>query len=154
MGANQFLAAKIKLTADERATLESYVRRRKTAQALALRARGQRPQLRKVLVQIRNNFASHYDQPKALAQGFEHYFFGPLRDGHRGIAYYAAGDPMSVARLFTPMPRRLAVSATERRRTRSRISVKRSPTSLRCRAWSSRASSSRGSRPMGASLDD
>ncbi|HXT28282.1 MAG TPA: IS630 family transposase [Vicinamibacterales bacterium] len=39
MGSNQFLAAKITLTADERATLESYVRRRKTAQALALRAR-------------------------------------------------------------------------------------------------------------------
>jgi transposase len=36
---NQFSAAKIELTQTERTALESYVRRRKTAQALALRAR-------------------------------------------------------------------------------------------------------------------
>ena len=39
MGSNQFLAATIELTAEERDVLESYVRRRKTAQALATRAR-------------------------------------------------------------------------------------------------------------------
>src|SRR5215468_6599119 len=36
---NQHTAATIVLTADERSTLESYVRRKKTAQALAYRAR-------------------------------------------------------------------------------------------------------------------
>jgi transposase len=39
MGSNQYLAATIELTDEERTTLESYVRRRKTAQALATRAR-------------------------------------------------------------------------------------------------------------------
>jgi transposase len=39
MGSNQHLAAKIVLTDEERSTLESYTRRRKTAQALAMRAR-------------------------------------------------------------------------------------------------------------------
>lgn len=39
MGSNQHLAAKVVLTAEERELLESYVRRRKTAQALAWRAR-------------------------------------------------------------------------------------------------------------------
>jgi transposase len=39
MGSNQHLVPKVELTADEREVLESYVRRRKTAQALALRAR-------------------------------------------------------------------------------------------------------------------
>ena len=39
MGSNQFSAARIELTEDERTVLESYVSRRKTAQALALRAR-------------------------------------------------------------------------------------------------------------------
>ena len=37
--ANQYSTARIQLTADERAALESYASRRKTAQALALRAR-------------------------------------------------------------------------------------------------------------------
>jgi len=37
--ANQHTASSIQLSAEERATLESYVRRRKTAQALAVRAR-------------------------------------------------------------------------------------------------------------------
>ena len=36
---NQFSAARIRLTAEERATLESYASRRKTAQGLAMRAR-------------------------------------------------------------------------------------------------------------------
>ena len=39
MGSNQHVAAKIKLTEEERTVLEGYARRRKTAQALATRAR-------------------------------------------------------------------------------------------------------------------
>src|SRR5262245_55587789 len=39
MGSNQHLAAKIELTDEERTVLEGYARRRKTAQALAMRAR-------------------------------------------------------------------------------------------------------------------